>query len=83
MAAPDLLNAFAEEFEAKGFWGRFALTSSGCLGTCEQGPGVLVYPEGVLHGGVTPEDVNTIIDEHLLGGTPVDRRGTLSRFGAE
>ena len=72
-AASDLLNAFAKEFEARQFWGRFALTSTGCLGTCDGGPSVLIYPEGVMYGGVTPEDVNAIIEEHLLGGTPVER----------
>ena len=72
-AAPDLLNTFAKQFEAREFWGRFALTSTGCLGTCEQGPSVLVYPEGVMYGGVKPEDVNAIIEEHLLGGNPVER----------
>jgi (2Fe-2S) ferredoxin len=33
---------------------------------------VLVYPEGVMYGGLTKEDVATIYDEHLVGGTPVD-----------
>ena len=72
-AAPDLLNVFAKEFEARQFWGRFALTSTGCLGTCDAGPSVLIYPEGVMYGGVTPDDVNVIIEEHLLGDTPVQR----------
>ena len=51
----------------------FALTSTGCLGTCEDGASVLIYPEGVMYGKVTLDDVNAIIEEHLLGGTPVKR----------
>jgi len=72
-AAPDLLNAFAKEFEARQLRGRFALTSTGCLGTCDAGPSVLIYPGGVMYGEVKPEDVHAIIEEHLLGGIPVER----------
>jgi (2Fe-2S) ferredoxin len=34
---------------------------------------VLVYPEGVLYRGVTPEDVAEIFTSHLEGGQPVER----------
>jgi (2Fe-2S) ferredoxin len=37
------------------------------------GPNVLVYPEGVWYGQVTPEDVTQIIDEHILEGRVVQR----------
>jgi (2Fe-2S) ferredoxin len=33
---------------------------------------VLVYPEGVMYQKVAPQDVATIIEEHLLGGKSVD-----------
>ena len=36
------------------------------------GPNVLVYPEGILYSNVKVEDVNTIFDQHLLGGQPVE-----------
>jgi len=68
-----VLQEFMMQFEKRQFWGRYAVSSSGCLGTCGTGPSVLVYPEGVMYGGVKPEDVNAIIEEHLLGGKPVER----------
>ncbi len=71
--AADVLQTFQQQFEQKGFWGRFGLTSTGCLGACDAGPVVLVYPEGVMYGKVTKDDVDEIIKEHLLGGKPVER----------
>jgi (2Fe-2S) ferredoxin len=51
----------------------YKLTSCGCLGECEGGAIVLVYPDGILYGRVTPDDVPEIVDQHLLTGRPVDR----------
>jgi (2Fe-2S) ferredoxin len=69
----DVLQEFVQQFEQRQFWGRYAVSSSGCLGTCGTGPSVLVYPEGVMYGGVKKEDVAAIIEEHLLGNKPVER----------
>lgn len=66
-----VVDAFAKAFESRGLWGRFKLNTSSCLGTCELGPSVLVYPEGVLYQRVEPRDVAAIIEGHLLGGKPV------------
>ena len=49
------------------------VTGCGCLGPCTAGPNLLVYPEGVMYGGVKKEDLPAIIDQHLVGGEPVER----------
>ena len=49
----------------------FKAVASGCLEPCLAGPSVYVAPDDVWYGGVTVEDVERIIDEHLVGGTPV------------
>lgn len=46
---------------------------SGCLDQCELGPTVVVYPEAVWYGGVKPEDVDEIIESHIVNGRPVER----------
>jgi (2Fe-2S) ferredoxin len=46
---------------------------SGCLDQCELGPTVVVYPEAVWYGHVQPEDVDEIIDSHIVNGQPVER----------
>lgn len=71
--AAAVLQEFMQQFEKRQLWGRYAVTGSGCLGTCGTGPSVLVYPEGVMYGGVSKDDVAAIIEEHLLGDKPVER----------
>ncbi|MCG8422563.1 MAG: (2Fe-2S) ferredoxin domain-containing protein [Proteobacteria bacterium] len=53
--------------------GAVAVTSSGCLGPCFDGPSVVVYPDGVWYGGVAESDVDEIVVSHLTGGEPVER----------
>ncbi len=68
-----VLQAFWGELQKRQAYETIAITYSGCLGPCEAGPNVLVYPEGVLYNGVKPEDVVEIFDKHLVGGEPVAR----------
>ncbi len=46
---------------------------SGCLDACEFGPTVVVYPEQVWYGGVKLEDVEEIIQSHVINNHPVER----------
>ena len=69
----DVLMELVRELEDRELFGRFRVTRTGCLGPCDLGPIVLVYPEAVMYGGVQPEDVAEIVEEHLLGNRPVER----------
>jgi len=68
----ELVDTFAQEFESRSLWGRFKLNTSSCLGVCEAGPSVLVYPEGTMYGPVKTEDVARIIETHLIGDEPIE-----------
>lgn len=67
----DVLQAFFREVQKRNAYDSVAVTFSGCLGPCDGGANVAVYPEGVLYSKVTAEQVAKIFDEHLVGGTPV------------
>lgn len=47
--------------------------TAGCLDACEHGVTVLVYPEQIWYGNVNADDVEEIIQSHLINGIPVER----------
>ena len=46
---------------------------SGCLGICDFGPTVAIYPSGEFYVGVQLSDVGEIVDSHILNGKPEQR----------
>ena len=53
--------------------GKVRVNSAGCMDRCADGPVVVVYPEGTWYSYVDQEDIDEIIDEHLLNGRVVER----------
>ena len=53
--------------------GRIRVNQAGCLDRCEEGPTCVIYPEGVWYTYVDEQDIDEIIESHLIGGKPVER----------
>jgi (2Fe-2S) ferredoxin len=64
---------FKKQLHDRGLKGRMRANAAGCLDQCARGVTVVVYPEQVWYGGVRREDVSEIVEQHLIGGVPVDR----------
>jgi (2Fe-2S) ferredoxin len=64
---------FKRLLHERGLKGRIRANAAGCLDQCPRGVSVVVYPEQVWYGGVTVADVPEIVEQHLVGGVPVER----------
>lgn len=68
-----VMEAFEKEIAKKGLSKEVKVVQTGCLGLCELGPNVLIYPEGSYYCSVKPADVSEIVEEHLVKGRIVER----------
>ncbi|HHY46545.1 MAG TPA: NADH-quinone oxidoreductase subunit NuoF [Firmicutes bacterium] len=66
-------DALISEVRRAGLAGEVKVVETGCLGPCDMGPIVVVYPEGITYARVGVKDVPVIVEEHLLKGRAVDR----------
>ncbi len=69
----EVFRKFQEETEKRQLWEKVAVSGSTCLGPCAVGANVVVYPEGIWYAKVTVNDVEEIMDQHVVGGKPVGR----------
>ena len=53
--------------------GKVRINTAGCLNRCEHGPVIVVYPEATWYTWVDQEDIDEIIDQHLVNDKPVER----------
>jgi (2Fe-2S) ferredoxin len=49
------------------------VNNAGCLDACEEGPVLVIYPEGIWYGKLVPEDAKEIMEKTVLNGQVIDR----------
>ena len=69
----EVRDALKSMLKDRGLAKKIRANAAGCLDQCAQGVTVVVYPEQVWYGKVTPADVQEIVESHLVGGIPVER----------
>lgn len=70
--AASIRQLLVEEIFRQGLSEEIRVVETGCFGLCEQGPVVVVYPEGAFYARVRPEDIGQIVSEHLMKGRVVE-----------
>lgn len=73
--AQDLFDLLGEKFKAAGINKgalRVKRTRTQCFATCKSGPVMCVQPDGIWYFNVTEANLDRIIEQHFLGGQPVE-----------
>lgn len=70
--ASDMLQYAKDKAKTMGL-SNIRLNKAGCLGRCDQGPVMVVYPEAVWYTYIDQSDVDEILEQHLAQGKVVER----------
>jgi (2Fe-2S) ferredoxin len=68
-----VIDALRREIASQGLLDVVQLTTCGSLGLCEHGPNMVVYPEGVWYGGLTPGDIPELVRSQFRDGIVLER----------
>ena len=71
--SPEIRMALERTVQELGLGEKIEVGFTGCHGFCQQGPIVVVEPEGIFYCRVSPKDAKDIAESHLAGGEPVKR----------
>jgi len=68
-----IVEKFKQELSSKNLTEKVQVVISGCFGLCAQGPIVKILPDDTIYAQVKPQDVSTIIQEHIVEDKIVER----------
>ncbi|MCX7728829.1 MAG: (2Fe-2S) ferredoxin domain-containing protein [Bacteroidia bacterium] len=68
-----LIEKFKQVFAALKIEGNIRIQRCGCLGICDLGPTIAIYPEGVFYVNVQPTDVEELVHTHFIQKRKLER----------
>ncbi|GAB1470777.1 NADH-quinone oxidoreductase subunit NuoF [Chloroflexota bacterium] len=71
--AHDVVDALQDELVAQGLIEEIQVLETSRIGSCSNGPEMMVYPEGAHYVGITTDDVPFLVEEHFLKGRIVEK----------
>ncbi len=69
----ELVDAFRKKLKERNLPIKIRAQKSGCLDICDFGPTLVIYPDAVFYVGVQLDDVDEIIEQHLMNNKIVER----------
>jgi (2Fe-2S) ferredoxin len=69
----ELVAAFKKQLNDKKLPINIRSQKCGCLGICDFGPTIAIYPEGTFYVNVQLDDVSEIIEQHIIQNKTVER----------
>ncbi len=69
----NILEKFREILQARKLQDQFVAYGTGCNGFCAAGPIAVIQPDGVFYQKLQEEDIEEIVESHLINGRPVER----------
>lgn len=69
----EIISRLIDEIEKRGLSDEINIVETGCMGPCELGPVMVVYPDGIFYIRVSESDIPELVEEHFLKGRPLKR----------
>jgi NADH:ubiquinone oxidoreductase subunit F (NADH-binding)/(2Fe-2S) ferredoxin len=70
--ADKIISQLIKSVGEKGLADNIKITQTGCFGFCEKGPILKILPENIYYTMIKPEDVEDIVEKHLVNGSAID-----------
>ncbi|MBF0456589.1 MAG: NADH-quinone oxidoreductase subunit NuoF [Nitrospirae bacterium] len=66
-------DAIEAKLKEQNLSGKYKVILTGCNGFCAHGPLLVVQPEGIFYERLKPDDAPLLVEEHLIGGSPLEK----------
>jgi len=71
--SPEMRSALKQMLKDKGLSNSYRVNQAGCLGYCEHGPAMVIYPQGIWYGHYTKDDLPEILEASILKDKKIAR----------